>query len=331
MIRLFFKNQRQNSLDPLVRTFRKMYSQTATELNKLSNNEIGAWLKSFDTVLTDCDGVLWIYNNAIDGAPDVINRFKEIGKKVFFITNNSTKSRPEFLEKCKMLNFRMVEEEIISTAWAAAKYLQNRNFQKKVYVIGSTGVAKELENVGIPYEGIGPDVLTGNLQNLVHGPFTADPEIGAVIVGFDEHFSFPKLFKAASYLDNPDCIFIATNTDERFPMSGKVIPGTGSIVRSVETAAERKAEVMGKPNPLICEGLFSDFQIDAGRTLMIGDRANTDIELGANCGFQTLLVGTGIHGLRDVEIWKKSVDPNDKKRIPDLYLPSLGDLLKYMS
>lgn len=309
----------------------RMYSQSATELSKLSDNEVKTWLQSFDTVLTDCDGVLWMYNNVINGTPEVINRFKEMGKKVFFVTNNSTKTRSEFLEKSDLMNFNMVEEEIISSAYAAAKYLKNRNFQKKVYIVGSSGIGRELDNVGIRHEGIGPDVLTGTLQTLVHGEFVPNPEIGAVIVGFDEHLSFPKLFKAASYLDNPECIFIATNTDERFPIAGKVIPGTGSLVRCVETAAERKAEIMGKPNPYICEGLFSDFNIDAKRTLMIGDRANTDIELGTNCGFQTLLVGTGIHNMSDVEMWKKSSDASDKKLIPDVYLPSLGDLLKYMT
>ncbi len=54
-------------------------------------------------------GVLWMYNNVINGSPEVINRFKEMGKKVFFVTNNSTKTRTEFLEKSNLLNFRMVE------------------------------------------------------------------------------------------------------------------------------------------------------------------------------------------------------------------------------
>lgn len=59
MFRLFFNNlSKKNSLGQLLRTSQKMYSQTATELNKLSNNEVKAWLESFDTVLTDCDGKL---------------------------------------------------------------------------------------------------------------------------------------------------------------------------------------------------------------------------------------------------------------------------------
>lgn len=260
----------------------------------------------------------------------MVNRLKELGKKVFFVTNNSTKTRAEFLQKALDLGFNMTEEGIVSTSWSAAKYLQNRKFDKKVFIVGSAGIAKELDNVGIRHIGVGPDVMTGTLVDLMHAGWTPDPEVGAVIVGFDEHISYPKLFRAATYLNNPDILFIGTNRDERFPMPTCVIPGTGSIVRSIEVCAQRSPLIIGKPETTIADPLFTEHVIVAERTLMIGDRGNTDILLGTRCGFQTLLVGTGIHNLDNVAQWKANGTDEEKQCIPDVFLPKLGDLLSYM-
>lgn len=264
----------------------------------------------------------------IAGSDAVINRFRELNKKVYFITNNSTKTRDEFLTKAHKLGFNVNADGIISTAWATAKYLQQQKFTKKVYLIGPAAIGHEMDLVGVRHTGVGPDVNTNIAQ--LFAEFKPDPEIGAVVVGFDEHISFPKMYKAATYLDNPECLLIATNTDERFPSTNGVVPGTGSIVRAIETCSERKATVMGKPNRSICEALIADNIIIPERTLMIGDRANTDILLGHNCGFQTLLVGSGVHGMDDVKRWQDSDDDEDHKMIPDVFLPTLGDLLQFM-
>lgn len=217
-------------------------------------------------------GVLWVYGDVIPGSVEVMNRFKEIGKKTFFCTNNSTKTRKELLTKSHDMGFKITEDEVISTANSLAAYLKNRKFDKKAYVIGSEGITQELDAVGIEHTKVGPEHMPGSLQQYLSNHFKLDENIGAVIVGFDEYFSFPKMTKAASYLNRPDCLFIATNTDERFPMPKMVVPGTGSFVRAIETCSERKATVIGKPNVAICEHLINDGTIVPERTLMIGDR-----------------------------------------------------------
>ncbi|XP_023248374.1 glycerol-3-phosphate phosphatase [Copidosoma floridanum] len=300
---------------------------SAINLKSLNSDEINKFLDSFDTVLTDCDGVLWLDNESLPDSAAVMNLFKECGKKTFYVTNNSTKTREELAKKCECLNFNATEEDILCTSHLAANYLKQEGYKGKVYVIGKTGITRELEKVGITHCGTGPDVL----KDLDSFRFEKDPEVKAVIVGYDEHFSYPKMIKAASYLNDPSVYFVATNTDERFPTSDNVIvPGTGSMVRCIETCAERKALIMGKPEPYVAEMIKKNYHVNPERTLMIGDRSNTDILLGTRCHFKTLLVLSGVTKIEEVEKWKLSSAKEDRDLVPNYYIKTLGDLLPYL-
>eukprot|EP00088_Acartia_fossae_P071139 TRINITY_DN9705_c0_g1_i1.p1 TRINITY_DN9705_c0_g1~~TRINITY_DN9705_c0_g1_i1.p1 ORF type:complete len:341 (+),score=80.82 TRINITY_DN9705_c0_g1_i1:31-1053(+) len=307
---------------------------SCTQVSSMEPHKVKEWLDSFDTVMTDCDGVLWVGAEAIPGSPQIINRFRALGKRVFYVTNNSTKHRREYKDKVDKLGFGGDLEDIIGTAYLAASYLEDSGFDKnkKVYIVGSSGITQELDDVGIQYLPIGPD--PDGHRELGNISLELDTEVTAVIAAMDLHISFSKLLKAASYLARPNSIFLATNTDAQFPMKGKdiVVPGTGSMVAAVATAAGRDPIVLGKPNRLMFDIVQKRHpSVVPERTLMIGDRADTDILLGKNCGLQTLMVGTGVHSLEKVQEWEVSSDESEKRLVPDKYIDRLGDLLDMIS
>lgn len=163
---------------------KNIYKMSLTNLSKLSKESISNFLNSFDTVLTDCDGVLWVENQAIKGSPEVLNKLRELGKKIFFVTNNSTKVRDEFVTKAKKLGFvcqkvsenskitllclfiHSFQNEIISTSYLAANYLKDKGFNKKVYVVGSKGIGQELDNIGVKYTGVGVNIFRQTFKTI---------------------------------------------------------------------------------------------------------------------------------------------------------------------
>lgn len=86
----------------------------------------------------------------------VLDKLRELRKKIFFVTNNSTKSRKGYLKKFTELGLNVQAEEIFSSSFAAAAYLDQTKFvdtKKKVYVIGDVGIGEELDLLGIPHFG----------------------------------------------------------------------------------------------------------------------------------------------------------------------------------
>jgi len=189
------------------------------EVSKLSDVEVAEWFNSFDTVMTDCDGVLWVGAEAIPGSPDMVQRFRELGKRVFYVTNNSTKHRREYKTKVDKLGFGGDLEEIVGTAYLAAAYLEQIGFDKNklVYVVGSTGITQELDDVGIKYLPIGVSNSLSldsslNLTGVKDLGFDIC-SIGALVFGFTTVFTYYDILLANAVLTNQNCLFLCEAPD----------------------------------------------------------------------------------------------------------------------
>ena len=60
-------------------------------------------LASMDAFVFDCDGVIWRGGTMIEGADAVLAKLREDGKKVVFVTNNSTKTTVSTHRFCSFL------------------------------------------------------------------------------------------------------------------------------------------------------------------------------------------------------------------------------------
>lgn len=292
----------------------------------LRGAQIRDLLDAKHNVLFDCDGVIWNGETAVTGAPEVVSLLKQRGKRVFFVTNNCTRPRENYVQKFSRLGFTDVaEEEIFSSAYCSAAYLRDvARLQGKVYVIGCGGVMKELRDAGVP---VAEEEDAEPGASIYNCPL--DPDVKAVLVGYDENFTFMKLAKACCYLRSPECLFLATDPDPWHPLrGGRVTPGSGSLTAALETASSRKATVIGKPSRFMFECISSQFSLDPARSLMIGDRLETDVLFGSNCGLTTVLTLTGVSTLEEALAYRDGQEPQQKDCVPDYVMESVADFLQ---
>ncbi|CAD6193833.1 unnamed protein product [Caenorhabditis auriculariae] len=289
-------------------------------------------LSAIDTFIFDADGVLWLGEGVIPGSPRLIDFLIRHRKQVIVLTNNATKSRALYAKKLSKLGYnnKLNKETLVNPAAVVADTLHRANLKgKKVYMIGSQGMRDEMDELNIEYFGHGPepqDHSDGSAFMYDIELKEKPSDVGAVVVGYEKHFNYHKLMKASNYLRNPDCLFVATNEDETCPGPNPevIIPDAGPLVAAVRCASGRDPLTVGKPNSPAFDYICRKWRIDPKRTMMVGDRTNTDVKFGRDHGLKTLLVLSGCHQIDDI-LENQMNDRDDM--IPDYYAPCLGALL----
>lgn len=256
----------------------------------------------FDSFLIDLDGVIYIGDNPTYKAAQSINRLNKTGKNIILITNDPRRSPSEYASKLESIKIYIDQSHIITSSRALCIYLSNIYNLKSMtaFVIGSTSLKQQVRKTGIKIKSRNSD----NISDFV-------------IVGGHNKVTYDDLKKATLCIRN-GAKFYATNYDNCYPSPEGLIPGTGALVTSIETASGKKAKIVGKPKKIMFNVAKQTVK-NIGRCAVIGDSIDTDISGGKKAGMKTILTLTGS---------TSKVDLAKSKLKPDYVIINLSYLFK---
>jgi len=263
------------------------------------NKEINKEINQVKLFLMDMDGTVYLGNNPIPGAFEALEYLRTHGRKICFLTNNSSRANITYRNKLKnVFNFTAGEDEVYTSAQATCMFLKNKHNGKKVFLLAPDDVKAEFEAFGIPLDDENPDI---------------------VVLAFDTTLTYDKLFKACKFIDQGK-LYVATHPDNFCPDPVCNMPDIGGFIACIEkTLGVLPDVIVGKPYEEMAAAVQSKFGLKKEEIAMVGDRLYTDIKFGVNNGFKSILVLTGETDL-------KMLENSDIK--PTVVLPSFGDVLK---
>jgi len=169
-----------------------------------------AFLAKYDTIVFDCDGVIWRGNHFLPGMVETLKKLVSLGKTVVYCSNNSTKSRKDFVDKFASAGVPVARSHVYSSSSTIASLLlATPGFDAaahKVFTIGFTGLREELRERGIQVVDSN-DVAPPSLGMAGLSAAAPDPAVRAVVVGLDPSMTYTKAAYATILLLERDCLF----------------------------------------------------------------------------------------------------------------------------
>jgi len=221
----------------------------------------------------DLDGVIWLADEPIPGAPAAIERLHARGDALLFVTNNSYLPVAAVEDKLAAHGID-ARGAVLSSAHAAASLVQPG---ERVLVCGGPGAWEAVVERGA--------VPVANDRD--------EPEIGAVdvvLVGFHRDFDYERMRRATAAV-RAGARLVATNDDATYPTPHGPIPGAGSILAGIERASGADAVVAGKPYPAMVRAVRARL---GAAGIVVGDRPDTDGHLARALEYRFALVLTGV-------------------------------------
>jgi HAD superfamily hydrolase (TIGR01458 family) len=211
-------------------------------------------------ILLDVDGVFHVSREPIAGGAEAVERLREDGHRIRFVTNSTTQTRAA------------LAEELQTTPRAAAAKLKGR----RVLALTMHAIVGELEGIEL----VGEDA-----EAVLVGGADETPETNLV-------FSYMNLARAFHELEGGAELYCLHKNRWWQTKHGPALDA-GAFVAGLEYATQVEATVLGKPSTAYFEAALQALDADAGMTWMVGDDLEADVAGAQAHGMRTVLVRTG--------------------------------------
>ncbi|MBE7056294.1 MAG: HAD-IIA family hydrolase [Ruminococcaceae bacterium] len=261
-------------------------------------------LRDIKYFLLDMDGTIYLDTTLFPGTLDFLETLKLQGKRAIYITNNSSKSVMDYVNKLKNLGISASPEDFSTSAQALVYMLDKTAPGAKIFLLGTPSLENYLEESG---------------YTLVK-EYTEDPEKRPdfVVLAFDTTLTYQKLTDGCHYIKD-GVTYWATHPDAVCPYKEDFsLPDAGAFMELIKITTGKIPEfVAGKPNAHMINMFMERQGCTPSQIAVVGDRLNTDIMSAVNAGVTSVCVLSG-------ETTKEMLSNSTVK--PDYVLNSIKDL-----
>lgn len=251
-------------------------------------------LKRVDGFLFDMDGVWFVGESAVPGAPRALERIRERCLPLRLVTNTTTRTREQLSGKLRDLGVEIRPDEIINSTQAALLYLKSQ---------------------GTPSCHL---LVADDIRPLFAAFPKSDTPDFVVIGDIGDAWSYDVLNRAFRMVMDGARV-LALHKGRYWQVEDGLNLDIGAFVAGLEYATGGEAVVAGKPSPTMFEAALSDMGIEAQRAVMVGDDIHQDVGGAIAAGIRGILVRTGKY--REALVAESGVTP-------DLVLDSVADLAR---
>ncbi len=253
----------------------------------MSLEEMGMQKELIRGLILDMDGVLWKDTQAIGSLPVIFRMIEALNLQVVLATNNATRTVRQHLDKVATFGVVLEPWQLVNSSQAVTSYLHHLYPEGgPVFVVGEAALVETLELAGF---------------------WPAEKDVVAVVGSIDRTLSYEKLSKA-TLLIRAGAQFVGTNPDRTFPTPAGQVPGSGAVLAALEAASGVQPFICGKPSPAMYEIALERMGLEAGETLVIGDRPETDIAGAQALGCPNALVLSGVTSPDQAAAWQPQPD-----------------------